>query len=252
MWAEENSMDIVGEGGERASALATAILKEMDKHIWNLYGVLEQEPNSKILAQYDSDIAAGGRAAANAQRKAIAGPANRAAARGAAAGGFAFLPPYGTAASLATVVAATVPLLRSCVDAEDVVAHATGQELIEPQRRRVARLLVVTATLPPQFRPGAAVWDIGGNEGGVSALRGWSAAECDALWEARSTAMRQWVISWTVPRASSAIPFGVGAFAGAWTGYAPVKSTIRAAERFYGSRRPVEFGDAPTDQIPAR
>jgi hypothetical protein len=244
-------VDVVDEGGERANALAAAIMKEAEKHIWDLYGVLEQEPSSKLLTQYDRDIAAGGRSAANALRKTIAGPANRAAARGAAAGGFAFLPPYGTAASLATVAAATVPLLRSCVDVHDVVAHAAGRALIDPRHRRVARLLVVTATLPPQFRPGAAIWSTGAGDGAVSEIFNWDAAACDRVWENRAEAMRQWVIGWTVPRASSAIPFGIGAFAGAWTGYAPVKSTIRAAERFYGAQRALQFGGAATDQIPA-
>jgi hypothetical protein len=246
---EEIPVGVVEDGGERGNALAAAIMKELDKHILNLYGVLEREPNPKLLTQYDRDIAAGGRAAANAVRKAIAGPANRAAARGAMAGGFAFLPPYGTAASLATVVAATVPLLRSCVDAHDVVAHACGRALTEPPRRRAARLLVATATLPPQLRPAAAVWDAGGVEGGVEQVIGWDLAECERLWEDRATAMRQWVIGWTLPRASSVIPFGIGAFAGAWTGYAPVKSTIRAAERFYKSDHQLDRGQNPTDQL---
>ena len=242
-------MDPIGEDDERATVLATSVLKEIKKHLLDLYGALEKEPDLKLLSRYDQDATAGGRTAERALKKAVAGPANLAAARGAGAGGFAFIPPYGTATSLALVVSTTVPLLRSCVDVHDVIAHASNNDLADPVRRRTARLLVITATLPPRWRPGAAVWDTGANEGAANIVRRWSMADCQRLWEGREAAIRQWVIGWTVPRSSSALPFGVGAFAGAWTGYAPVKSTIRAAERFYRSDSSVELEDSSTDHL---
>ena len=248
-YMEERQMDPIGEGDERATVLATNVLKEINKHLFDLYGTLEKEPDLKLLDRYDQDANARGRTAGRALKKAVAGPANRAAARGAAAGGFAFVPPYGTAASLALVVSATVPLLRSCVDVHDVIAHASNNDLADPVRRRTARLLVITATLPPRWRPGAAVWNTGANEGAVDTVRRWSVADCQRLWEEREAAIRQWVIGWTVPRSSSALPFGLGAFAGAWTGYTPVKSTIRAAERFYRSDSSVELENSSTDHL---
>jgi hypothetical protein len=242
-------MDPIEEGGERANEIAGGILEKMRGHFLDLYGALEQEPNTKLLSRYDRDIQAGGRAAARALKKAIAWPANRAAAEGGAAGGFAFVPPYGTAASLSLVAAATLPLLRHCVEAHDVIAHASGRELREPVHRRTARLLVITATLPPKWRPGAAVWDIGANQGAADTIHHWDMADCQRAWDEREAAVRQWVIGWTVPRSTSALPFGIGAFAGAWTGYTPVKSTVRAAERFYRSARPVELEDHATDEL---
>jgi hypothetical protein len=172
-------------------------------------------------------------------------PANRSARYGGAAGGVAFLPGVGTGLSVAGVAASTLKLLDSCVEAIDVVALSHEFDLEDERVRDCARLCIVYMSTPERGRvllnprPPAQ----------AQVLLRMTSDEVDQLRASADDIVYRWTVTVASWRLSAAAPFGIGAFMGAWTSYAPVRMAVRSAERFFGSGSVVHLEDDLLEDI---
>ena len=166
--------------------------------------------------------------------QAMTRPASRGATRrGAAAGGLAFIPGWGTALSLGLVATTSPKLLESSVYAIDTVACSYGFDLRDDALRQAARLCVLYWTMPKKTRPPfhppppSTAHD----------LRAQPPGENETLLMHEDEILMRWGASVASWRLSATAPLGVGAAAGAWASYLPIKKAIAAAEGFFGPER---------------
>lgn len=168
----------------------------------------------------------------------IAKPANRSARLGGAAGGVAFLPGVGTGLSVAGVGASTLKLLESCLETIDLVAISHGFDLRNANRRDCARITVLHMCTPEKAR----VMLSPRPPRSSRELEYFTDGDFDSLFGASRDILYRWGVAVASWRLSAAAPFGIGAFMGAWTSYAPVKLSARNAEVFFNSGR---YGATP-------
>jgi hypothetical protein len=159
----------------------------------------------------------------------IAKPANRVARLGGAAGGVAFLPGIGTGLSVAAVAASTLRVLEASVEAIDVIARSHEIDFRDDARREGARLCVLNLTTPQRARislspPLPA-------DAGVMMRVG--SDDLEFILGATDDVVYRWAASVASWRLSAAAPFGIGAFMGAWTSYAPIRLATKSAEAFF-------------------
>jgi len=159
----------------------------------------------------------------------IAKPANRSARLGGAAGGIGFIPGIGTGLSVAAVAASTLKLLAFCIESIDLVAHSHHFDMSDEELRQGARLCVLHLSTPERWRVSFAP------ELPVSAekLLQLPTEGLVRLVDSSDDVAIRWGVAVASWRLSAAAPFGIGAFAGAWTSYAPVRLSVRSAEQFF-------------------
>jgi hypothetical protein len=161
----------------------------------------------------------------------VARPANKAARSGAAAGGLAFIPGVFTGASAIAVATSSLKLLAHCVETSDLVASSHNFNLSEEHTRHAARLCVLHISTPKRARISLATEP---SQSAARLLR-LSPLGQQTLLDSSDDIVVRWGVAVATWRLSAVAPFGVGAFMGAWTSYAPVKRTIRSAEQFFAA-----------------
>lgn len=155
---------------------------------------------------------------------------------GAAAGGAAFIPAVGTAASLATATAEAIAALNASVLYVLAVAEVHGQSLDEMERRRAVVLGVVLG------------------DGGGKLMRKvtggsqrWAQEVADAIPLPKLGPVNQTLVRWFIRRYAvrqgalafgRALPLGAGAVIGAAGNVATAKAVIRSTERAFGPPPP--------------
>ncbi|MGI8814735.1 MAG: hypothetical protein ACR2G2_05455 [Pseudonocardia sp.] len=155
---------------------------------------------------------------------------------GAAAGGVAFVPGVGTAASLATATAEAIAALNASVLYTLAVAEVYGLDLHDVERRRALVLGIVLG------------------EGGGKLMRKvtggsqqWAQGLAEALPLPKLGPVNQTMVRWFVRRYAirqgalafgRALPLGAGAVIGAAGNLATAKAVIRSTERAFGPPPP--------------
>lgn len=161
---------------------------------------------------------------------------------GAAAGGAAFVPGIGTAASLAAGAAEVVAVLDASALYTLALAEVHGQPMENVERRRALVLAIILG------------------EGGAALMRkatgrskNWAQGLADAVPLPKLGPINQILVRWFVKRFAvrqgalalgRALPFGAGAVIGATGNVAIARSVIRSAERAFGP--PPERWPEPT------
>ncbi|HEY1968878.1 MAG TPA: hypothetical protein VGH89_13090 [Pseudonocardia sp.] len=151
---------------------------------------------------------------------------------GAAAGGVAFLPGVGTAASLATGAAEAIAALDASVLYTLAVAEVHGLHLEDVERRRAMVLGVILG------------------EGGTKLMEKltgrntrWATQLADALPLPKLGAVNQTLVRWFIKRYAArqgalafgrALPLGAGVVIGAVGNVATARAVIRSTERAFG------------------
>ncbi|MBO0876703.1 MAG: hypothetical protein J2P19_25275 [Pseudonocardia sp.] len=151
---------------------------------------------------------------------------------GAAAGGAAFFPGIGTAASLAAGAAEVVALLDASVLYTLAMAEVHGQPMRDVERRRALVLAIILG------------------EGGAALMRkatgrskNWAQDLANTVPLAKLGPINQILVRWLIKRfvvrqgalaLGRALPFGAGAVIGATGNVAIARSVIRSAERAFG------------------
>jgi hypothetical protein len=219
--------------------LANHVQRVLQKNLVDFHGVLASvsDPAAKRYGRLVEKHPLWPRA--RLVKFAIKKPINKAAELGAAAGGIAFLPGVGSGLSIAAIVGSSLKFFSYCVEASDTVALSHSFDMNNDEVRSAARLCVLYWTIPAKARPdfspappstSAELMTLGPN--GRRVLL----AHTDEIMQRWGAAVATW-------RLSAAAPFGVGAVAGIYSSFLPIKLSVRSAELFYASKPAPELMD---------
>jgi hypothetical protein len=167
------------------------------------------------------------------------------------------LPGVGTAISAAAVPVALREVLKESVSAAIKVGLLYERDLSDPERTRIAVLLVLTEGAVKldktgKIRPDAILGphaSLVGKPASFEALADLTAEERQQIAASQSEILRAWALAIGPPLLAGLLPFGVGPMAAANYMQYVLKNTITAAARVFGPPAPVPV---TVEEIPER
>ncbi len=167
------------------------------------------------------------------------------------------LPGVGTAISAAAVPVALREVLKESVSAAVKVGLLYDRDLTDPERTRIAVLLVLTEEAVKldktgRIRPDAILGphaSLLGQAAAYDALAALTAKERQEIAASQSEILRAWTLAVGPPLLAGLLPFGLGPMAAANYMQHVLKGTITAAARVFGPATPAPV---TVEEIPER